>query len=200
MVKNMIWQRCLSACSRSLALLLNVAPGSLHHADASLRLADGQRPLAWRTPWWRWQMLSWLASTLLAPTLWIIGTLLLIDSRSDYPLLWPALMLTVALSNAIAIIRSNQRHHRQAFTHRLPLALHYLRSNLVSGGLIFLLLGWGSGFLHDLMGPLASFNGTPGSPAMAIFWSVLIALLFCCFSFLHAGLLHTALAFQAPAE
>jgi len=61
-------------------------------------------------------------------------------------------------------------------------------------------LGWSSGFLHDLMGPLSSLNGTPGSPAMALLWSTLLALLFCGVSFLHAGLLHAALAFQAPAE
>lgn len=200
MVKHMIWQRCLSACSRSLALLLSAAPGVAHDTGNRLDQAHARPPLAWRTPWWRWQLLSWLAGTLLAPTLWIIGTLLLIDARSDYPLLWPALMLTVAVSNGVAIVRSNQRHHRQPFTRRLTLAWHYLCSNLVSGGLIFLVLGWSSGFLHDLMGPLSSLNGTPGSPAMALLWSTLLALLFCGVSFLHAGLLHAALAFQAPAD
>ena len=43
-------------------------------------------PLRWRAPWLAWQLLSWSVLTLLAPPVWMIGMLLLINPASDQPL------------------------------------------------------------------------------------------------------------------
>ena len=45
-------------------------------------------PLRWRAPWLAWQLLSWSVLTLLAPPVWMIGMLLLINPASDQPLFW----------------------------------------------------------------------------------------------------------------
>jgi hypothetical protein len=157
-----------------------------------------QQPLQWRAPWLTSQLLSLFVATLLAPTFWGIGTLLMIDARSDHPFFWPAAMAIVALTNVIAIVCANQRHHRRAFTGRAALAMYYFCVSMLTGGALFLLLGWSTGALHDFAGPMAATQSAVGASAATMLWSLVIAAGFSVLSFTHAGILHAWLAFEAP--
>lgn len=53
------------------------------------------------------------------------GILLLINARSDCPCFWPSAMSVVALTNALAIVDANQRHHRRPVGSRVRVALRY---------------------------------------------------------------------------
>jgi hypothetical protein len=178
-------------------------------AQAAYRIAqfkDGSRgpgalPLQWRTPWQRAQLLSWSAGTLLAPTWWGTGLLLMIDAHSDHPFFWPSSMAIVAVANAVAIVWSNQRHHRRPFAGRGLLVLHYFKTGACTGGVLFLLLGWGTGALLDFAGPMAATSGAATASMMTLSWSLLIAGSFSMLSFAHAGVLHAWLAFEpAPPQ
>ncbi|HEY4317888.1 MAG TPA: hypothetical protein VGN04_09820 [Herbaspirillum sp.] len=156
-------------------------------------------PLQWRAPWQTVQLLSWCAGTLLAPTWWGTGVLLLIDAHSDHPFFWPLTMAVVAIANAVAIAWTNQRHHRRPFAGRVSLALHYFKVGALAGGILLLLLGWGTGALQDFAGPMASTSGAAiGALLAALSWSLLVAGIFSVLSFAHAAVLHAWLAFEAP--
>jgi hypothetical protein len=191
---------------RWLTARLAIGANALHRpATAKLDEREGalghptvRPPLRWRTPWRSVQFLSLSLSTLLAPTFWVIGILLMIDSHSDHPFFWPSLMAIVAIGNIVAIVAANQRHHRHPFPARLPLALYYFRVSTLTGCLLFLLVGLRTGALQDFVGPMsASLPET--SPIMATtLWSPAIAAGFALLSFTHASVLHAWFAFEAP--
>ncbi|MDF3839453.1 hypothetical protein P3W85_41935 [Cupriavidus basilensis] len=165
-------------------------------------LADCHAPprLQWRSPWWAWQALSWGAATLAAPTFLTVGALLLRDARSDHPFFWPSLMAIVALANAAAILRINHLHQRAAFTRRRELALRYLGAGMWAGCAMFILLGWSTGVLPDMVAPMAG-TADAASPAMAtVPWSVAITLAFGMASIAHAAVLHAWIAFRYPPD
>jgi hypothetical protein len=151
--------------------------------------------LHWRAPWWACLMASWLLGTAMAPSFWFIGALLAIDPRSDHPAFWPLLMASVALVNAATILRINQRQHRQAYISRETLARHFQRMSQRLGALIFLIIGWGSGFLPDITLPATHGHLSLVAAATAVSWSVLLAWLFSLGSFTHIGAMHARLGF-----
>lgn len=154
-------------------------------------------PLQWRSRWWVWQLLSGGVATLTAPTLLITSGLLMIDSRSDHPLFWWSLPAIIAISNTIAILRINQQHQRQPFIRRGTLSMHYVGISMIVGCTLFLLVGWVSDFLPDLVAPMVS-AGTR-FPALSIaLWSTALAGLFGILSFVHAGALHGWIGFRTP--
>jgi hypothetical protein len=142
-----------------------------------------RRPLQWRAPWLPAQLLSLFVTTLLAPTFWGIGILLMIDARSDHPFFWPAAMAIVAVANVVAIVCANQRQHRRAFASRGALATYYFAMSALAGSALILLLGWETGALRDFAGQIAALP-------------IVIAACYSLLSFAHAGLLHAWLAFE----
>lgn len=151
--------------------------------------------LQWRDRWWAWLPTSWILTTLLAPTFWIIGILLVLDSRSDHPTFWPLLMGSVALTHAAAIVCINQRQHRKAYVCREGLAQHYCGVSQRIGAVCFLVAGWSSGFLPDVTLPTARIHFSPVTAATALMWNLLLAWLFSLGSFAHAGAIHARLGF-----
>ena len=150
---------------------------------------DTPLPLQWRKPWKRWQLFSWGSITLSAPTVWVVGILLLINKNSDHPFFWISLPLIVALSNAVTIFYINQQHHRIAFTSRGLLAIRYIGISMGIGCVLFLLTGEISGLLNDL-------GSTHSDPITKIVWSALLTAGFGILSFTHAGSMHAWLAFE----
>lgn len=152
--------------------------------------------LQWRAPCWACLMASWLLGTVIAPTFWLTGILLAIDSRSDHPAFWPSLMGIVAFVNAMTIVRINQRQHRQAYVCREALARHY-RGGMSQrmGAVLFLVAGWGSGFLQDITLPAAQDHASLVATATAVMWSMLLAWLFSLGSFTHVGVIHARVGF-----
>lgn len=138
-------------------------------------------PLYWRSPWWAWQCLSWALATLTAPTVMLVGSLLLINSRSDHPLFWWSLPVVVAIGNATAILRINQLHLCDPFTDLQTLARRHTVVSTVTGATLFLCVGWISGFLPDIATPLSGVG---------------LAIVFAILSFPHAGAVHASLGFQ----
>ncbi|MBC8750763.1 hypothetical protein [Paraburkholderia podalyriae] len=167
-------------------------PGS-PHAGGSLTTV----PLQWRTHWLAWQFLSWISGTLLAPPFWMVGILLMINAHSDQPFFWSLTMAIVPITNAIAIIHANQRHHRRPFTARWQVGLHYfggkhadrLHTVHADGG-------WYTGALQGLVEPLVVTMGASG-PAASVLWSGTVIAAFGVLSFAHASILHARLAFEA---
>lgn len=149
---------------------------------------DTPLPLQWRKPWKRWQLFSWSSITLSAPTVWVVGILLLINKNSDHPFFWISLPLIVAMSNAVTIFYINQQHHRIAFTSRGLLAIRYIGISMGIGCLLFLITGGMSGLLNDL-------GGTHSDSITKIVWSALLTTGFGILSFAHAGTMHAWLAF-----
>ncbi|WP_157128372.1 hypothetical protein [Cupriavidus sp. USMAA2-4] len=147
--------------------------------------------------------MSWGVATLGAPTFLTIGLLLARDARSDHPFFWPSLLGIVALSNAVAILRVNQSHRRAAFARRSVLALCYLRAGMAAGCAMFVVLGWSTGALQEMVATLAEMLDA-SAPAIAIVmgtWSLALALAlaFGLASFAHAGALHAWIAFRRGA-
>lgn len=149
---------------------------------------DTPLPLQWRKPWKRWQLFSWSSITLSAPTVWVVGILLLINKNSDHPFFWISLPMIVALSNAVTIFYINQQHHRIAFTNRVLLTIRYIGISMGIGCTLFLLTGGVSGLLNDL-------GGTHSNSITKIVWSALLTAGFGILSFAHAGTLHVWFAF-----
>ncbi|MDQ7978512.1 hypothetical protein QYH69_14775 [Paraburkholderia sp. SARCC-3016] len=167
---------------------------------ASRARGDTLFALRWRNPWHMWQGASWLASTLLAPPFTVIGILLLINARSDCPYFWPSAMAVVALTNALAIVDANQRHHRRPFGSRVRVALRYFGVSAFVGGALFMMLVWGTGILDDVAGVLLPDGHTArfaGSLAQ-LQWTLGATAVFCVLSFAHACALHAWLAFEVP--
>ncbi|MBW5806934.1 hypothetical protein SD235_30750 (plasmid) [Burkholderia cepacia] len=150
-------------------------------------------PLRWRTPWLAWQLLSWSALTLLAPPIWTIGTLLLINPSSDQPLFWALAMAIVPVANGVAIVTTNQRHHRAPFTRRPAVAAHMFAIAMAVGGALFVLLLWRSHAIAGLVGPLADDGMRPATLA---WWVAGLAALFGVASSAHASIAHAWLAFE----
>jgi hypothetical protein len=173
-----------------------IAAADLDNAPGIQRHAFAAEPLQWRAPWQAWQFLSWVTVTLLAPPFWMIGVLLMINAHSDQPLFWPATMAIVAITNVMAIMLTNQRHHRRPFAGHMPLALHYFSVSMATGGALLLLLIWGTGILQDFAGPLAATAGAV-SPLAAMLWTAAVTASFGVLSFTHASVLHAWLAFEA---
>ncbi|KAG8149765.1 hypothetical protein [Burkholderia catarinensis] len=155
--------------------------------------AAPSRPLRWRAPWLAWQLLSWALLTLLAPPVWTIGTLLLINSTSDQPLFWGLVMAIVPVANGVAIVATNQRHHRMPFTRRPAVALHTFAIAMAVGCALFVLLLWRSHAIAGLVGPLAADGMHPASLA---FWVAGLAAMFGVTSSAHASIAHAWLAFE----
>lgn len=156
-------------------------------------------PLQWRGPWWAWQFLSWAITTVTAPTFLFIGSLLLINSRSDHPLFWWSLLVIVAIGNAAAIMHVNQQHHRKPYTDPSPLAWRYASIGMATNGILFLLVGWTSGFLPEVVAPAAHAMHVRLPALATVLWSALGAAAFGTLSFTHAGAVHVALAFRIAA-
>lgn len=157
--------------------------------------------LCGRTPVALWSLLSWLAVTLTAPTAWIIGALLWRDARSDHPFFWPALIVMVALVNALAILNIGLRQRRRPFATRARLAASYFRLSLILASAGFLFLGWSTGFLRDFSVPLARALGLPdASGSLLLILDAMLAVLFALLSFLHAGTLYAWLGFRQDAD
>ncbi|WP_447774150.1 hypothetical protein [Variovorax boronicumulans] len=152
--------------------------------------------LHWRDRWWAWLLASWILATLLAPTFWIIGILLALDSRSDHPAFWPLLMFSVALTHAVTIACVNQRQHRKAYVCREGLARHYCGISQRIGAVCFLVTGWSSGFLPDVTLPTTQFHFSLATAATALMWNLLLAWIFTLGSFAHAGAIHARLGFS----
>jgi hypothetical protein len=155
--------------------------------------------LRWRGPWWAWQLVSLVIATLTAPTFLLVGSLLLIDSHSDHPFFWWSLPAIVASGNAIAILHTNQQHHRRPFINRRSLARHHAATGAMAGAGLFLLTGWTSGFLSDFATSMAGISGAVTPVAAAALWSVALAGAFGLLSFAHAGTVHAWLGYRAPA-
>ncbi|AXF23114.1 hypothetical protein CUJ89_21880 [Burkholderia pyrrocinia] len=150
-------------------------------------------PLRWRTPWLAWQLLSWTVLTLLAPPILMIGTLLLINPSSDQPLFWGLAMAIVPVANGVAIVATNQRHHRTPFTRRPAVALHMFGIAMIAGCTLFVLLLWRSHTIASLVGPLAADGMHPATLAC---WVAGLAALFGVTSSAHASIAHAWLAFE----
>ncbi|KVN21091.1 MULTISPECIES: hypothetical protein [unclassified Burkholderia] len=174
--------------SRTTAMPGRLRPTVAGHAAA-------RRPLRWRAPWLAWQLLSWIALTLLAPPIWTIGTLLLINSSSDQPLFWMLAMAIVPVANAAAIVATNQRHHRAPFTRRSAVALHAFCVAMAVGCTLFVLLLWRSHAIAGLVGPLAVTTGGARSATLAC-WVTGLAATFGVASSAHASIAHAWLAFE----
>jgi hypothetical protein len=169
------------------------------------RFASRQRggtpfALRWRSPWRMWQSVSWLVNTLLAPTFSVIGILLLINAHSDCPTFWPSAMAVVALTNAIAIVDANQRHHRRPFGSRVRVALRYFGVSALVGGALFMVLVWGTGILEDVARPLMLADGLARAAGSLtqLQWTVGATAAFVVLSFAHACVLHAWFAFEVP--
>ncbi|AOJ66207.1 hypothetical protein WJ32_27840 [Burkholderia ubonensis] len=154
-----------------------------------------QRPLRWRAPWVAWQMLSWVALTLLAPPFWTIGTLLLINPSSDQPFFWAAAMAIVPVANGVAIVATNQRHHRAPFLRRTTVAVHAFAVATAVGGALFVLLLWQSHAIAGLVGPLAASADATRRAPLAL-WVAGLAAAFGVASSAHASIVHAWLAFE----
>ncbi|MDN7902968.1 hypothetical protein QZM18_02370 [Burkholderia diffusa] len=169
------------------------------HAATAGRLppaafAAPRRSLRWRAPWLVWHLLSWVVLTLLAPPIWTIGTLLLIDASCDQPLFWTLAMAIVPVANGAAIVAANQRHHRVPFTRRSTVALYLFFVAMAVGCALFVLLLWRSHAIASLVGPLAlTTDGT--HPATLAFWVAGLTAMFGVTSFAHASIAHAWLAF-----
>jgi hypothetical protein len=150
----------------------------------------------WRSPWLVWQLLSWAAGTLLAPAFWIVGILLAINSHSDQPFFWSMLMVIVAASNAIAIVHTNQRHHRWPFMGSARIFGHYLAVAMIVGCAMFLLLAWSTGALEAFAGMLGTATGISGLAQLMV-GTLVATLAFGLTSFVPASVLHVWLAFDA---
>lgn len=150
-------------------------------------------PLRWRTPWLAWQLLSWSVLTLLAPPIWMIGTLLLINSSSDQPLFWGLAMTIVPVANGVAIVATNQRHHRMPFTRRPAVAAHMFGIAMAVGCALFVLLLWRTHAIASLVGPLANDGMRPATLAC---WVAGLTALFGVTSSAHASIAHAWLAFE----
>ncbi|WP_412528369.1 hypothetical protein [Burkholderia lata] len=150
-------------------------------------------PLRWRAPWLAWQLLSWSVLTLLAPPIWMIGTLLLINPASDQPLFWGLAMAIVPVANGVAIVATNQRHHRMPFTRRPVVAAHMFGIAMAVGCALFVLLLWRSHAIASLVGPLANDGMRPATLAC---WVAGLAALFGVTSSAHASIAHAWLAFE----
>ncbi|WP_175968663.1 hypothetical protein [Burkholderia sp. BCC0322] len=156
--------------------------------------AAPRRALRWRAPWLVWHLLSWVVLTLLAPPIWTIGTLLLIDASSDQPLFWTLAMAIVPVANGAAIVAANQRHHRAPFTRRSTVALYLFFVAMAIGCALFVLLLWRSHAIASLVGPLAlTTDGT--HPATLAFWVAGLTAMFGVTSSAHASIAHAWLAF-----
>ncbi|KDB08124.1 hypothetical protein LIG30_2648 [Burkholderia sp. lig30] len=168
-----------------------------HAIPAHTRAHDGgATPLRWRTPWLHWQLLSWLALTLLAPPFWAIGTLLLIDPSSDAPFFWAAAMAIVPVANGIAIVAANQRHHRTPFTNRRAVAAHYFAVAILLSCTLFALLMWNAHAIDALVRPLAETSASARDAALDT-WIATLIVGFGISSSAHASMLHAWLAFEA---
>jgi len=166
-------------------------PASAASRTATMRLP----PLQWRNPWWAWQLLAWVIATVTAPTFLLLGSLLLVDARSDHPLFWWSLPVIVAIGNAVAIPWINQQHHRAPFTDPRQLARRHAFIGTVTGAMLFLISGMVSGFLPDLVPTLVS----PGTalPVLGMtLWSAGLATVFAILSFPFAGAVHAGLCFE----
>lgn len=130
-----------------------------------------------------------------APTFLTIGVLLMRDARSDHPFFWPSLMGIVAAANAVAILRINHLHRHAAFTGRVALALRYSCAGMSSGCAMFLVLGWGTGVLPEMVAPMAGTVDAAAPVVATAPWSAAIAVLFGVGSFAHAGVLHAWIGF-----
>jgi len=171
------------------------ATADLRDARDIQRHGPAADALQWRAPWQAWQFLSWVTVTLLAPPFWIIGVLLMINAHSDQPFIWLAVMATVAITNVVAIMHTNQRHHRRPFRGYMPLALHYFCVSMATGSALLLLLIWSTGVLQDFAGPLATSAGAV-NPLASMLWTAAVTAGFGLLSFTHASVLHAWLAFE----
>ena len=83
-------------------------------------------------------------------------------------------MAIVPIANGIAIVATNQRHHRMPFTRRAVVATHMFGIAMAVGCALFVLLLWRSHAIASLVGPLANDGIVPrrsraGSQAAALF-------------------------------
>ncbi|WP_346778749.1 hypothetical protein [Burkholderia sp. Ac-20353] len=176
---------------------------AVHAATAGGRLRGGgygrpiprARPLRWRAPWLPWQLLSWVALTVLAPPFWSIGTLLLINPASDQPFFWGAAMAIVPIANGVAIVAANQHHHRAPFTSRRAVAAHCFCIGMTLSCVLFALLLWHADAIAGLIGPLALSAGGTRDASLAGWVAALVAG-FGFASSAHASMLHAWLAFD----
>jgi hypothetical protein len=126
----------------------------------------------------------------------VTGILLIINSHSDQPFFWPSMMAVVAITNAVAILHTNQRHHRRPFTGHMRLALHYFGVCVFAGSVLFLLLAWSTGILQNFAVPLVSTMNA-FSPIAPMAWTAVVTAGFGVLSFGHASVLHARFAFEA---
>jgi len=169
-------------------------------AVLAARVTRPMPPLQWRGPWWAWQGLAWSIATLTAPTFLLVGSLLLVDSKSDHPLFWWSLPVIVAIGNAIAILWINQQHHRKPFTDRQVLARRHVVISSLTGATLFLLVGMVSGFLPDIISAMSSANGAALPILANLLCVVALAMAFSLVSFPFAGTVQACLGFQAPGQ
>lgn len=123
----------------------------------------------------------------------MIGTLLLINSSSDQPLFWGLAMAIVPVANGVAIVATNQRHHRMPFTRRPAVAAHMFGIAMAVGCALFVLLLWRTHAIASLVGPLANDGMRPATLAC---WVAGLAALFGVTSSAHASIAHAWLAFE----
>jgi len=168
----------------------------LRYGTGSQCVSGAMSPLQWRAPWWPGQLLAWVIATLTSPTFLLIGSLLAINSHSDYPLFWWSLPAIVAISNAIAVLCINQQHHRCPFVNPRTLARHHVAVSMITGTSLFLLIGTISGFLPDIAVPLSSAIGVALPPFTSALYSLLLGTFFSVLSFSHSGFLLASLGFQ----
>ncbi|MDA7415005.1 hypothetical protein PGB34_01385 [Xenophilus arseniciresistens] len=156
-------------------------------------------PLDWRSPWWLWQLASFVAGTLCAPAFVLVCSLLAIDARSDHPRFWMALPVLVALGHGLAMLATNQRHHRRPFCSRAALAVHHAGVALPAGAALFLLAGWSSRFLPDLVATVGTGAAQGPDALRAAGLGMALALGYAVLAAVPAGLVHARLAFTRRA-
>lgn len=184
MMIRMVFRQWLSPRAGDYGHTAHNAPSALH----------------WRAPWRACLAASWVLATVTAPTFWLTGLLLAINSRSDHPAFWVSLMAIVAVVNATTILRINQRQHRREYACREMLARHYLGMSRRMGAALFLACGWASGFLPDLTLPAAQGHASLAAVSAAVMWNLLLAWLFSLGSFTHAGIVHARIGFAYQAR
>lgn len=178
------------------------APHSLPHRHAPKPRPAATRPrirpppLHWRSRWWAWQLLAWAVAILTAPTVLLVGSALLVSPHSDHPLFWWSLPAIVAIGNAVAILCINQQHHRDPFTDRQTMARRHVLIGGTFGATLLLIVGLTSGFLADVVAPLATAANMPWPALASTLFSVVLAVIFAALSFAHAGAVYAAFAFE----
>jgi len=137
-------------------------------------------------PRWVWLALSLGLAVITAPTFLFLSVLMIINSHCDYPFFWWSLPAIILISDAVALLRTIRLQNRHQFNTASGLANYYVDAAMQIGCALFLLAGWSSGLLPDL---IALFSGSR-SIVLSLLGSIALSVIFSVFSFSHVGAVH----------